>query len=104
MTDTPNSLLVRLRLQPDDDSWKRLIDLYTPLLQRWLRKLDIHGSDADDLLQETFLVLVREISYFQHNHQQGAFRCWLRTVLVNRLRPIGLRGGRGCQPPTRSRP
>lgn len=50
MTDTPRSLLERLRHRPDEDSWKRLVDLYTPLLQRWLRQSGVAGADADDLL------------------------------------------------------
>jgi RNA polymerase sigma factor (sigma-70 family) len=97
MTDTPHSLLARLRLRPDDDSWKCLIDLYTPLLQRWLRQAGVDGPDADDLLQEVFLTVVREMPSFKHNHQRGAFRCWLRTILVNRLR--GLWYARRMTPP-----
>jgi RNA polymerase sigma factor (sigma-70 family) len=86
MTDTPHSLLMRLRFKADDNSWKRLIDLYTPLLQRWLRQAGVAEADAADLLQETFLAVVREMPSFEHNQQRGAYRCWLRAILVNRLR------------------
>ena len=37
IVQTPQSLLEKLRQQPDAAAWKRLVDLYTPLLQRWLR-------------------------------------------------------------------
>jgi RNA polymerase sigma-70 factor (ECF subfamily) len=86
MMDTPRSLLERLRLQPDEESWNRLIALYTPLLQGWLQQVGINGADAEDLLQEVFTTLVREIASFEHNQRSGAFRRWLRTILVNRLR------------------
>jgi RNA polymerase sigma-70 factor (ECF subfamily) len=86
MTDTPRSLLERLRARPDDDSWKRLLDLYTPLLERWLNQSGVDGADAADLLQEVFATLVRELPSFEHNERRGAFRCWLRTILVNRVR------------------
>lgn len=86
MTNTPHSLLERLCRQPDEKSWKRLVDLYTPLLSRWLRQAGVEGSDADDLLQEVFVAVVREMPFFQHNQRRGAFRCWLRAILVNRLR------------------
>jgi RNA polymerase sigma-70 factor, ECF subfamily len=86
MTETSRSLLERLRQDPDENSWKRLVDLYTPLLQRWLRQFRAQGPDADDLLQEVFATLVCELPAFQHNQQRGAFRCWLRTILLNRLR------------------
>lgn len=86
MNETPLSLLQRLRANADEDSWKRLLDLYTPLLQRWLRQAGVDGSDADDLIQEVFVALLREMPAFQHNQQRGAFRCWLRNILVNRMR------------------
>lgn len=84
--DTPRSLLERLRSQPDDQSWKRLVDLYTPLLHRWLRKSAIKDSDADDLMQDVFAILVRKLPGFEHNQQRGAFRRWLHTILINHLR------------------
>jgi RNA polymerase sigma-70 factor (ECF subfamily) len=86
MTDTPRSLLERLRARPDDASWKRFLDLYTPLLERWLRQSGVDDADAADLLQEVFATLVRELPSFEHNARTGAFRCWLRTILVNRVR------------------
>lgn len=87
MTDTtPQSLLQRLREKPDEDGWKRLVDLYTPLLRRWLRQSGVKGNDADDLLQEVLTLLFRKLPSFEHNQQRGAFRCWLHTILLNRLR------------------
>jgi RNA polymerase sigma-70 factor (ECF subfamily) len=87
MTDTtPQSLLQRLRANPDEEGWKRLVELYTPLLRRWLRSSGVKGSDADDLLQEVLTILFRQLPSFEHNQQRGAFRCWLHTILINRLR------------------
>jgi len=85
MSDTPVSLLDRLRLRPDSESWQRLVGLYTPLLVGWLRRHRLPPEDAEDLVQDVLGVLVRELPQFQHNGQRGAFRRWLRTVLVNRL-------------------
>lgn len=86
MPDTSISLLERLRLRPDDVSWRRLVDLYTPLIRDWLRRHDLDGADADDLTQEVMQVLVRELPNFRHDLRPGAFRRWLRTVTLNRLR------------------
>jgi RNA polymerase sigma-70 factor (ECF subfamily) len=85
MEQTPQSLLEKLRLRPDDASWKRLVNLYTPLLQRWLHQYGIPPADADDLVQEVLTVLVRELPAFQHTGHRGAFRRWLRTVVVHRV-------------------
>jgi RNA polymerase sigma-70 factor (ECF subfamily) len=86
MSETPVSLLDRLRLRPDPQSWQRLVELYTPLIRNWLRFHALQPSDADDLTQEVLGVLVRELPQFQHNLRRGAFRRWLRTLTVNRLR------------------
>jgi DNA-directed RNA polymerase specialized sigma24 family protein len=86
MYQTPHSLLERLRLQPDAVSWKRLVDLYSPFIQSWLRQQRVPSADVDDQVQEVLAVVVREIPAFQHNDQQGAFRRWLGTIAHTRLR------------------
>jgi RNA polymerase sigma-70 factor (ECF subfamily) len=86
MNTTSMSLLVRLQTRPDGDSWRRLVELYQPLLRRWLRGQGTREQDADDLVQEVLAVVVKELAKFEHPGRGGAFRGWLRTILVNRLR------------------
>jgi RNA polymerase sigma-70 factor (ECF subfamily) len=86
MSDTSLSLLERLRERPDEQAWRRLVGLYTPLIQTWLRQHLLPAADADDLVQEVLAVVVRELAGFHHNRHSGAFRGWLRTITVNRLR------------------
>jgi RNA polymerase sigma factor (sigma-70 family) len=88
MAETSITLLERLCLQPDEDSWRTFVDLYAPLIRGWLRRYTIKEEDAEDLAQEVMAVVVRELTNFQHNQQRGAFRCWLRTVTVNQLRAL----------------
>jgi RNA polymerase sigma-70 factor (ECF subfamily) len=75
-----------MRLQPDAATWRRLIDLYSPFIQSWFRQQHVPATDVDDLVQEVLAVVVREMPAFQHNNQRGAFRCWLRTIALNRLK------------------
>jgi RNA polymerase sigma-70 factor (ECF subfamily) len=86
MPDTPVSLLERLRVRPDPASWQRLVDLYTPLIRNWLGRYWLQSADTDDLVQDVLEVLVRELPHFHHDPRPGAFRRWLRTVTVNRVR------------------
>jgi RNA polymerase sigma-70 factor (ECF subfamily) len=86
MPETSVSLLERLRAAPDAESWRRLVDLYTPLVQGWLRRHFVQFHDAEDLTQEVLGVVARELKHFQHNQRPGAFRAWLRTITVNCLR------------------
>jgi len=83
---TSHSLLDRLRMSPDAQAWERLVALYTPLIRGWLRGRDLDEADVDDLTQEIMAVLVREVPSFRHNGRPGAFRTWLKTITVHRLR------------------
>jgi RNA polymerase sigma-70 factor, ECF subfamily len=84
--ETSVSLLDRLRHQPDAGAWARLVELYTPLIRTWLGRYDLQASDAEDLVQEVLGVVVRELPRFEHNQKPGAFRAWLRSITVHRLR------------------
>jgi len=86
MPETSVSLLERLRDQADRDAWGQLVDLYAPLIAAWLRRQGVPPSDIDDLVQEVLGVLVRRLPEFRHNRRVGAFRHWLRTVMVHCLR------------------
>jgi RNA polymerase sigma-70 factor, ECF subfamily len=87
MADTSYSLLDRLCTGGDAQSWNRLVELYTPVLHAWLRRYDVLSpADVDDLVQDVLLTLSKEMSKFQPSRERGAFRAWLRTILVNRLK------------------
>lgn len=86
MNETSLSLLHRLQQSSEPESWNRLAALYVPLIRAWLRKYDVQESDADDLVQEVLLAVSKDLSKFEHGGQPGAFRGWLKGILVNRLR------------------
>lgn len=86
MVETPHSLLERLNRRADAADWDRLVQLYSPLLQSWLRRRLLQDADVNDLVQDVLLVVVREAPAFQHNGRPGAFRAWLRQVLANRVK------------------
>jgi RNA polymerase sigma-70 factor (ECF subfamily) len=83
---TPISLLERLRVAADPASWERLVALYTPLIRGTLGRYALQSSDVDDLAQEVLATVHRELPHFRHDLRTGAFRRWLRTIVVNRLR------------------
>jgi RNA polymerase sigma-70 factor (ECF subfamily) len=97
MDETSLSLLGRLRRSGESEAWDRLVELYAPLLRTWLRKYDVQASDADDLVQETLLAVSKDLKSFDHGGQPGAFRAWLRAILVHRLRNFWRARGRRPQ-------
>ena len=83
--ETSVSLLERLAGAPTDDDWRRLDELYRPLLRAWMARAGVPASDVDDLVQDVLLVVIREVAGFERR-RQGAFRAWLRTILTHRVR------------------
>ncbi len=86
MNSTSVSLLDRLKAaRPDASDWNRLQRIYLPLISRWLGRVPGRGVEADDLAQEVFIVVIRELPRFERQ-REGSFRAWLRRVTVNRVR------------------
>src|SRR6516225_3522086 len=83
--ETSVSLLGRIAAAPTDADWRRLDDLYQPLLRAWMARAGVTASDVDDLAQDVLLVVFREIAGFEWRGQ-GAFRAWLRSILAHRAR------------------
>jgi len=86
MADTSATLLFRLNDPSDSVAWRRLVDLYSPLISSWLGRHGLSATDAEDLSQEVLAIVVREVPRFRHNGRVGAFRTWLRTIALNCLR------------------
>ena len=86
MSETSLSLLERVQGDVADEAWQKITEVYSTLLRSWLTRFDVASTDADDLVQEVLLTLSRELRNFKHSGRPGAFRSWLRGILVNRLR------------------
>jgi RNA polymerase sigma-70 factor (ECF subfamily) len=101
MNTTPASLLERLRQPSDRAAWARFVELYTPLLYYWARRVGLREADASDLVQEVFVLLWVKLPEFRYDPGKG-FRGWLRTVTLNkwreRLRKDQARPDAGARP------
>ncbi len=82
MTRTPASLLERLRSPHDAEAWARFVELYTPLLFVWTRRLGERDEDAADLVQDVYTLLLRKLPVFRYDGGRR-FRGWLWTVVRN---------------------
>ena len=85
MNTTSLSLLDRLRRAgPDSVEWRKLQDIYLPLIRGWLARVADLRDEAEDLSQEVLVVLFRELPAFERR-RDGSFRSWLRQITVNRV-------------------
>lgn len=86
MTNTTSvSLLQRLAGAGADDDWRRLFAVYQPFVRYRTASYPDLVDQADDIVQEVMLVLMRELPTFERQ-RKGSFRNWLKTITINQLR------------------
>jgi RNA polymerase sigma-70 factor (ECF subfamily) len=77
----------------DGEAWKRLVDLYTPLLRHWCRRWGVRGEDVDDVAQEVFQAVVVGLQSFRRDCEGSSFRGWLHGVARYKVLSLIRRGG-----------
>jgi len=86
-------LLQRARKR-DAQALEKLVDMYSSRVFGMLYRLTGSREAAEDLLQETFLRVVRMIGNYQH---AGRFESWLFRIAANLARDHARRGRRRGQ-------
>lgn len=88
--ETPVSLLQRLQADKHESTWQQAWNdwyaLYHPYLHRCLEPFRLTTANADEVIGEVLYTVVTKLNDFDRQPRQGAFRTWLRTILVNRVR------------------
>ena len=80
---TTGSLLVGLK-DHDDEAWRRLVNLYTPLIYHWCQKHNLKDDDIPDVIQEVFKSIAEHVNRFHKDRERGTFRGWLRVITRNK--------------------
>ncbi len=79
---TPLSLLERVRSN-DPEAWRRLVELYRPLVLAWCRRDGVSAADAEDVAQEVFGAAAAALGHFRRDRPGDTFRGWLRVITRN---------------------
>ena len=84
--DTPKTLLGELALKGalDEEKWRRFDELYRPVVREFLvQRFPSLARDADDLVQETMVRLVRTLREGRYDVERARFRTFLAVVAFN---------------------
>jgi RNA polymerase sigma-70 factor (ECF subfamily) len=76
---TSSSLLRRVR-EHDQDAWRRLSDLYGPVIYNWCRRAGLQPADASDATQDVFRGVMTGIAQLRHGQPGDSFRGWLSAI------------------------
>jgi RNA polymerase sigma-70 factor (ECF subfamily) len=83
---TRPSLLVRIRDHRDRRAWGEFVDIYAPLVYRYVQRHGLQDADAADLTQEVLRAVARAVPRLEYDPNRGSFRGWLFTIVRNELR------------------
>jgi RNA polymerase sigma-70 factor (ECF subfamily) len=89
--DTPEHTLVDALLSGDEAAFERLIGLYQHRMLRIARLYVRTDAQAHDVVQETWLAVLRGLSRFE---RRSSLRTWLFHIVANRARTHAVREGR----------
>lgn len=83
--------LLDLARARDEIAWRQLVDLYSPLVIQWCRRLKVDQEATADCIQEVFAAVARALDTYHPPGTTGAFRGWLWTITRNKLRDAARR-------------
>jgi RNA polymerase sigma factor (sigma-70 family) len=82
---TRRSLLSRLKQSNAQESWREFFDTYWRLIYTTALNAGLTDSEAQEVVQETVLTVVRKIKSFHYDPAVGSFKGWLLTIVRWRI-------------------
>src|SRR5215467_8462493 len=82
---TRYSLLSRLQDRGDQESWKDFFDTYSRLIYSVAVKSGLTETEAEDVVQETVISVVKHIHKFERDRALGTFKGWLKNIIRWRI-------------------
>ena len=83
---TRASLLSRLKDHDQDESWREFFETYWKLIYNTARRTGLADQECQDIVQETLLTVSRQMPSFSYDPARGAFKNWLMTITLSRIR------------------
>src|ERR1019366_8176972 len=74
---TRQSLLSRLKDWGDQESWKDFFETYWRLIYQAAIKSGLTDAEAQDVVQETVISVLKNMSTFEYDADKGSFKIWL---------------------------
>lgn len=83
---TRDSLLDRLKDWSDNESWRVFFETYWRLIYRTASKAGLTDAEAQEVVQETVISVVKSMADFNYQRERGSFKSWLLRLTSWRIR------------------
>jgi RNA polymerase sigma-70 factor (ECF subfamily) len=77
---TRYSLLSRLEDWQDNKSWQEFFEIYWRLVYSVALRSGLSDMEAQEVVQETFICVAKNIHQFRRDRAKGTFKGWLRNI------------------------
>jgi RNA polymerase sigma-70 factor, ECF subfamily len=77
--------LLQAALANDREAWERIVFLYSPLVDRWCRSRNLNSDEVQDIGQDVFLTLYKNLDKFRKDEPGHSFRKWLWTMTNHKV-------------------
>ena len=84
--NTRGTLIQRMQIDRDDQSWEEFYLIYSRYLYVVIRNMNINHHDCEDLLQQVLLKAWKGLPTFDYQPDKHRFRSWLYTITKNSVR------------------
>ncbi len=81
--DTRVSLIARIRDAGDNDAWTEFVQIYQPVVQRFIQRHGLQYADAAEVTQEVLSRVAKSVETWNGNQQRSTFRGWLYRITRN---------------------
>ena len=92
---TRSSLLRRLKDWNDQESWTDFFETYRRLIYRRARQANLSEQDAEEVVQETALAVLKKMHSFKYDPAIASFKTWLFQIVRCRIADQFRRRARG---------
>lgn len=82
---TRRSLLSRLKNWDDQESWRVFFDTYWKLIYTAARRAGLTEAEAEDVVQETVISVLKSMGDFRYRADHGSFKSWLLQLTSWRI-------------------
>ena len=95
---TDPELLASVQNWADDEAWNAFFKTYSGPVRRFAGSCGLSEFEADEVLQESMLRVVRYLPDFRYNPQIGRFRAWLNQIVRQRICEVVARRRKSLYP------
>src|SRR5690606_23355846 len=82
---TRESLLVRLKSWDDQESWADFFQTYWRLIYSAALKAGLNDAQAQDVVQDTIIVVAKKMKDFTYDRAMDSFKGWLLYLTRKRI-------------------